>query len=111
MFLSLEVLEQTLINLIKADYETNQHNQCISNSVESIDYFQRMIMYQSILSPDDPREFARSHCLGVRDFESEKFSAVFKDKCRSFSICFKETGGSLKSRCSSAVSCQLLQKR
>ena len=45
--------------------------------MESIDYFQRMIM-ESILSPDDPRGFARSHCLGVRDFESEKFSAVFK---------------------------------
>ena len=72
--------------------------------MESIDYFQRMIMYQSIpsltITPDDPRGFAHSHCLGVRDFESEKFSTVFKDKCKSFSICFEETGGSLKSRCS-----------
>ena len=37
--------------------------------MESIDYFQRMIMYQSIpsltITPDDPRGFARSHCLGV----------------------------------------------
>ena len=61
--------------------------------MESIDYFQRMIMYQSIpsltITPDDPRGFARSHCLGFRDFESEKFSTVFKDKCRNFSICFK----------------------
>ena len=61
-----------------------------------------MIMYQSIpsltITSDDPRGFAHSHYLGVRDFESEKFSTVFKDKCRNFSICFKETGGSLKSR-------------
>ena len=68
-------------------------------------------MYQSILSLDDPRGFARFYCLGVRDFESEKFSAVFKDKRRSFSICFKETGGSLKSRCSCAASWQLVQKQ
>ena len=47
-------------------------------------------MYQSIPSltiiPDDNRGFARSHFLGVRDFESEKFSTVSKDKCRNFSI-------------------------
>ena len=50
--------------------------------MESIDYFQRMIMYQSIpsltITPGDPRGFARSHCLGGRDFESEKLSTVFK---------------------------------
>ena len=58
--------------------------------MESIDYFQRMIMYQSIpsltITPDDPRGFTRSHFLGLRDFELEKFSTVFKDKCRNFSI-------------------------
>ena len=47
-------------------------------------------MYQSIpsltIAPDDPPEIARSHFLGVRDFDSEKFSTVFKDKCRNFSI-------------------------
>ena len=57
-------------------------------------------MYQSIpsltITLDDPRGFARSHCLGVRDFELEKFSPVFKDKCRNFSICFKETGRQLE---------------
>ena len=72
-------------------------------------------MYQSIpsltITPDDPRGFARSHCLGVRDFESERFSTVFEDKRRNFSICFKETEGSLKSKFSCAVSCQLLQKQ
>ena len=72
-------------------------------------------MYQLIpsltITPDDPRGFARSHCLGVRDFESEKFSIVFKDKCSTFSICLKETGDSSKRRCSCAVSCQLLQKQ
>ena len=82
--------------------------------MESIDYFQRMIMYQSIpsltITPGDPRGFARSHCLRVRDFELEKFSIVFKDKCRNFSICFQETGGSLKSGCSCAVSCQRFAK-
>ena len=60
--------------------------------------------------PGDPRGFAPSHCPGVgfspnflcpgvRSFEIEKFSAVLKEKCRNFSICFKETGGSLKSGC------------
>ena len=50
-------------------------------------------------------------CLGGRGFELEKFSTVLKEKCRNFSICFKETGGSLKSRCLCAVSYQFLQKR
>ena len=40
--------------------------------------------------------------LGVGGFELEKFSTVLKEKCWNFSICFKETGGSLKSRCSCA---------
>ena len=70
------------IYLGNADYETNQRNQLISKSMESINYFQRMIMYQSIpsltITPDDPRGFACSHCLGVQDFESEKFSTVFQ---------------------------------
>ena len=57
-------------------------------------------MYQSIpsltITPGDPRGFARSHCLGGgggvggRDLESEKFSTVFKDKCRNFSIVSKK---------------------
>ena len=33
---------------------------------------------------------------GSLDFESEKFSTVFKDKWRNFSICFKEAGGQLE---------------
>ena len=40
-------------------------------------------------------------CPGARGFEFEKFSTVLN---RNFSICFKETGGSLKSRYSCAVS-------
>ena len=48
---------------------------------------------------------------GGRGFESEKFSTVPKEKCGNFSICFKETGGSLKSSCSRAVSYQFLQKQ
>ena len=74
------------------------------------------LMYQSIPSlttpPGDPRGFARSNCPGGRvyaqlslpggqGFELEEFSTVLKDKCRiNFSICFEETGSSLKSRCS-----------
>ena len=48
---------------------------------------------------------------GGRGFELEKFSTVPKERCGNFSICFKETGGSLKSRCSCAVSYQFLQKQ
>ena len=48
-------------------------------------------------------------CPGGRGFELEKFSTVLNEKCKNFSICFKETGGSLKSRCSCAVSYQFLQ--
>ena len=70
----------------------------------------------------DPREIARSHCpegrvfaqlslLGDRSFELEKFAPVLKEKCSNFSTCFKETGGSLKSRCSRAVSYQFVQKK
>ena len=73
-------------------------------------------------SPGDPRGFARFHCPGGwvfnrtffarnRGFESKKFCTVLKEKCRNFSICFKETGGSLESRCSCAVSCQFVQKQ
>ena len=35
----------------------------------------------------------------------------FERKCRNFSICFKETGGSLKSKCSCAVLYEFLQKQ
>ena len=49
-------------------------------------------------------------CPGGRGFELEKFSTVLKEKCRNFSICFKETGGILQSRCSCAASYQFLQK-
>ena len=41
----------------------------------------------------------------------EIFYIVRKEKCRNFSICFKETGGRMKSRCSCAVSYQFLQKQ
>ena len=55
--------------------------------------------------PGDTLGFARSHCPGGRvfaqhflpegrGFELEKFSTVLKEKCRNFSICFKETRGS-----------------
>ena len=50
-------------------------------------------------------------CPGGRGFELEKFSTVLKEKCRNFSICFRESGGSLKSRCSCAVLYQFLQKQ
>ena len=74
--------------------------------------------------PGDPRGFARSHCPRGRifaqlplpggggwAFELEKFSAVLKEKSKNFSNCFKETRGSLKSKCSCAVSYQFLQKQ
>ena len=75
----------------------------------------------TIPPPSDPRGIARSHYLGVwvfaqlslpegRGFELEKFFTVLKEKCRNFSICFEESGGSLKSKCSRAVSYQFLQK-
>ena len=50
-------------------------------------------------------------CPGGWGFELVKFSSVLKEKCRNFLICFKETGGSLKIRCSCAVSNQFLQKQ
>ena len=53
-----------------------------------------------------PTFFAR----GGRGFELEKFSTVLKKKCKNFSICFKKPGGSLKSRCSCAVSYQFFAK-
>ena len=85
-------------------------------------------MYQSIPSLTTPRATpGDSHvptarevrfspnflCPGYRGFESEKFFTVLKEKekCRNFSICFKETGIRLKSRCSCAVSYQFLQKQ
>ena len=82
-------------------------------------------MYQSIPSLTIPRAtpgdfhvltargegrvFAQLSLPGDRGFELDKFSTVLKEKCRNFSICLKETGGSLKSRCSCAVSHQFLQ--
>ena len=83
--------------------------------------FQKPLHYVSVNSKPDPRGFTRSDCPrgrvfaqlslpGGRGFELKKFSAVLKQQCRNFSICFKETGGSLKSRCSCAVSYQFLQK-
>ena len=84
------------------------------------------IMYQSVPSlttlPGDP---GGSHVLtsrvsgfwqkflfpGNRVFELEKFYTVLKEKCRNFLICFKETGGSLKSRCSCVVSHQFSHKQ
>ena len=95
----------------------------LPKSVASHIVFHQKIMCQSIpcltIPPGDP---SRSHCRGgrvfaqlslpgSRGFEFDKFSAVLKEKCRNFSICFKETGGSLKSRCSCAVSDQFLQKQ
>ena len=87
-------------------------------------------MYQSIpsmtiLPLGDPRGFSRYHCPGGRvfaqlslqgggggsGFELEKFPTVLKEKCRNSSICFKETGGSFKSRCSCAVLYRFLQKQ
>ena len=66
--------------------------------------------------------FPRSHCSGVgfspnhlcpggRGFESEKSSTVLTEKCTNSSVCFKEAGGSLQSRCSCAVSYQFVQKQ
>ena len=72
------------------------------------------LMYQSIpnltiLSPGLPPGIHMfPHPGAVQGFELEKFSTVLKEKCRNFSICFKETEGSLKSRCC-AVSYQFLQ--
>ena len=84
------------------------------------------LMYQSIPSLPiplgDPQGFAHSHCPGVgfsrnflcsggRGFELQKFSTVLKEKCKNSSICFKESGGSLKDMCSCVVSYQLFQKQ
>ena len=55
-------------------------------------------------------QFSPNHiCPGSRGFGSESFSTVLKEKCRNFSICFKETGGSLQIRCSCAVSYRIYQ--
>ena len=77
-------------------------------------------MYQSVPSLTIPRATpGDSHiltaqgvspnflCPGDQGFELEKVPTVLKEKYRNFSICFKETGGSLKSRCSCVVSYQL----
>ena len=81
------------------------------------------LLYQSIPSliipPGDPRVFARYHCPGDRvfaqlslpgdrGFELENFPTVLKDKCRNVMI---SLGGSLKNRCSCAVSYQFLQRK
>ena len=82
-------------------------------------------MYQSIPIPPPRATSGDSHiltawrlgfspnfpCAGGGGFELEKFPIVLKEKCRNFSICLKETGFSLTTRCSCAVSCQLLQKQ
>ena len=43
-----------------------------------------------------------------REGLNERHFIVFKEKCRNFLICSKETGGSLKSRSSGAVLCRFL---
>ena len=83
-------------------------------------------MYQSIPSLTIARATARDSlvltarrvgfspnclCSGGLGFELEKFRTVLKEKCRDFTICFEETRGSLKRRCSCAVSCKFLQKQ
>ena len=84
-----------------------------------------IIMYPSVASLTIPRAtpgirtfslpwarvFAQLSLLEGCGFQLEKFPTVLKEKCRNFSICFKETGGSLKSRCYCAVSGQFLQKQ
>ena len=87
--------------------------------------YQELEAYVSVNSKPDhspagePRGFARFHCSGVgispnfhcpgdRGFESEKFPTVLKEKCRNFSICFKETGAVCKA---GIVSYQFLQKQ
>ena len=65
-----------------------------------------------VVTPSDPPRGIRIFSLaGGQGFELENFSTLLKEKCRNFSICFKETGGSLKSRCSCAASYQFLQKQ
>ena len=89
------------------------------------DHMETRLMYQSIpiltIPPGDPGDshvptaqrvgfspnFLSLGGGGGRSFELEKFSIVRKEKCRNFSICFKEIEGSLKSRCCCAVSCRL----
>ena len=54
-----------------------------------------------------PTFLARSLGFRIREI----FYIVQEEKCRNFSIRFKETGGRMKSRCSCAVSYQCLQKQ
>ena len=94
----------------------------VSESVNSVMFYTNVsVNSKPDHSPRRPQGFARPHCPGDRvfaqlslpggrGFELKKFSTVLKEKCRNFSNCFKETGGSSKGRCSSAVSCQFLQK-
>ena len=85
-----------------------------------------LLMYQSIPSLTTPpppsgrhsgiRKFSLSQVFaqlslpGGRGFDLEKFPGDLYGKLRNFSICFKETCCSLKSRCFCAVSYQFLQK-
>ena len=59
----------------------------------------------------DNKDFRSLLISLLKIFEFEKFSIVLEENCRKLSICFKETGSRLKSRCSCAVSCQFLQKQ
>ena len=100
--------------LVKADDETNQRNQRINNSMKSIDYFQSMIMYQSIprltITPDDPED---SHVLtawGIGILNQSRFFTVFRDKLLDL-FQKKKPWRQLQTKCSCAVSCQLLQKQ
>ena len=49
------------------------------------------------------RVFAQLSLPGGRDFKLEKSPTILKEKCRNFSICFKETGDSLNIMCSCSV--------
>ena len=105
------------VKVMRSDYK---------GGIGSIELHDYRVMYQSIPSLITPRAipgdshvlpdrggriFAQLSLPGGRGFESEKFSTVLKEKCGNFSICFKETGGSLKIRCSCAVSYHFWQKQ
>ena len=80
----------------------------------SIRSFFPSVMYQLVpsliipwVTPGDSHVFTASgvafspnfFCPGGRGFKLEKFATVLKEKCRNFSICFKEIQISLKNRC------------
>ena len=69
--------------------------------------------FQTLPPSGRPPAFEHSHCPRVGFFPNFLCPGVrvLNEKCRNFSICFKETGGSLKSRCSCDVSYQFLQKQ